>query len=166
MKPGMGRLKGSNFERKVAGMVVQAFAQHGITKADCYRTPSSGGHRFAKQQDPGDLVLSPVLKNMFNFSVECKKYRKLDWHLLFSSVNKGHWDSWWTQSVKASNGSQPMVVFSANRSQAFAMAEVTHITAVVALKALGPRLTTRMGGKRVAVVQFSRLLEEWSRCRL
>lgn len=167
MKPGGGRIKGSTFERKIADMVVRAFAQHGITRSDCYRTPSSGGHRFAKQSDPGDLVLSPALRSMFAFSVECKKYKKLDWHLLLSdSIKKGHWDSWWVQAEKASIGAKPMVVFSANRSQPFAMATIAAITAVVALKELHPYLRTVVCGKRVVVVQLASLLEAWATPRV
>ena len=76
MKPGGGRLKGASFERAVAKVIVKALSKFGITKADCYRTPLSGGHRYAKKEDPGDLVISRRLRQYFSHTVECKDYKK------------------------------------------------------------------------------------------
>jgi len=158
MKLGGGRLKGSAFERKVASMVVAAFAHKGITKEDCYRTPASGGHRFAKKSDPGDLVLSPRLLKIFPYSVECKKYRGLDWPKLLSlDKDKGHWGEWWKQACAAAavgNASvEPLLVFSQNRSEAFAIMRLT--------PSWKPRpvLLTRILGQRVRVVRFAELLQ-------
>lgn len=60
--------KGSDFERLVAKMVLSAFGKE-FTQKDCFRTPMSGGHPFA---DGGDLVISPRLREVFPFVVECK----------------------------------------------------------------------------------------------
>jgi hypothetical protein len=77
MKPGMGRLKGNAFERQAAALIVCAFKDFGITKKDVYRTPGSGGHRYASKTDPGDLVISPKLRKLFPFSTECKSYARV-----------------------------------------------------------------------------------------
>src|ERR1700733_13147777 len=96
-----GRRKGSAFERKVAGLIVEAFSGYGITAKDCYRTPLSGGHIHANKTDPGDLVLSARLRAFFCYSTECKSYKKLDWHKLLSSPVSGEWVNWWQQACRA-----------------------------------------------------------------
>lgn len=160
MKPGMGRVKGASFERKIAGMIVKAFASRGITKKDCYRTPSSGGHRYAKETDPGDLVLSPELTKLFPFSIECKHYRKLDWHKLLTPGAKGHWDNWWKQCLKATpTGRYPMVVFQANRSIPFVMFNRDDGVVLGWGEPRGLFLQTAICGVRVIVVRFAHVLK-------
>lgn len=121
MKPGMGRLKGSSFERQVAKMVIGAFAEKGVTKLDCFRSPLSGGHYAASQTDPGDLVISPKLAEYFPFSIECKSYAKLDWALLFNCPPTSHWTKWMAQCMKAAGKKPALVVFKGNRTPVFAM---------------------------------------------
>lgn len=60
--------KGNTFERKVAADLLSA-AGPGFRRADCYRTPMSGGHKYAGQ---GDLVISESLQKILPFVVECK----------------------------------------------------------------------------------------------
>lgn len=122
-----GRAKGNSFERRVAALVVKAFSSFGITKTDCYRTPLSGGHRFASKVDPGDLVMTKKLRKLFPFHVECKHYRKVElfplW-LMGSKAYKKAWKfrSWIKQASTASEGQAkkfsmaPMVVFKGNGS--------------------------------------------------
>lgn len=162
MKLGGGRIKGSTFERKIAGMVVRAFAPFGITKKDCYRTPLSGGHIHAKHCDPGDLVCSPELRVHFSYSVECKKYAKLDWAVLLSDkAKKGHWEAWWKQACVAAafSNAPPLLVFSANRSEPFVLSYLKNITDICALKGVRPYLRTSINGSAVIVFRFSRLLD-------
>lgn len=123
MKAGGGRNKGSAFERKVAKLIVANFAHVGITKQDCYRTPGSGGHRFAAKTDPGDLVLSPDLRERFPFSIECKHYANLDWNVLLSNKKKkGQFESWWQQCCKSAVlDTVPLLVFKRNNGNIYAM---------------------------------------------
>jgi hypothetical protein len=125
MKPGGGRSKGNSFENQVAKLVRAAF---GLPDDACYRTPLSGGHRFAKNEDPGDLVLSKKALKVFPFSVECKCYKKVDLHPLWLPQKKWgkSWEvkSWLKQSVFACAkklGVQPIVVFKQNKGPVLAI---------------------------------------------
>lgn len=68
-----GRAKGATFEREVANMIREAYAAHGCTKSDVYRTPMSGGH-FA-QSDKSDLTISPEFGEIFPYVIECKAWK-------------------------------------------------------------------------------------------
>lgn len=122
MRPGGGRSKGNAFERLVAKMVVAAFSGLGITRKDCYRTPSSGGHKFARKTDPGDLVLSTDLSMMLPFHFECKHIKKASvasffgkfYHKSGREVRRKKELVWLDQVVKESKpGFRPLVVFKA-----------------------------------------------------
>jgi hypothetical protein len=120
MKPGGGRNKGNAFEVLVAKKIVHAFAKAGFKfdNTDCYRTPSSGGHRYAKHDDPGDLVISPRLLKAFPFSVECKDQKSLELYRFFIPFAR-HKSSWpehqfLDQTIAAAelkHGLSPMLVF-------------------------------------------------------
>ena len=126
MKAGGGRNKGNTFERAVAKTIVMAFSRFGITNKDCYRTPSSGGHKYAKKEDPGDLVISPKLRKLFPFHVECKHYKRVELFPLWMLGSNAYKKSWkfklWMEQatracgyVKKKPGAlSPMVVFKAN----------------------------------------------------
>lgn len=123
MKPGMGRNKGNGFERETSKTIAHAFRHFHITQKDVYRTPSSGGHKYAKKSDPGDLVISRKLRELFPFSVECKFYRKIDLFKLFEPiedhVKSSQFKNWLAQTCKTCNGSKklyPMLVFKQNQS--------------------------------------------------
>lgn len=162
MKQGGGRLKGNAFERATAKMIIKAFACFGVTGQDCYRTPSSGGHRFAKKLDPGDLVFSELLTGLFPASVECKFYKRLDWHLLMSD-KQGEWRAWWEQCCEAASVTQcPVVVFHQNHGDVYAMYRILHEDKLCngngfALNVL--YLKARIGHSRVKIVRFSDLLK-------
>lgn len=125
MKPGGGRAKGNNFERHVARLIVQAFREFGIKKIDCYRTPLSGGHLFASRKDPGDLVISPLLRKYFPYSVECKNDKRLDLERFFIPFkqHKKSWPEhqWLDQVLRATAGTdlQPLLVFKGMRTEIY-----------------------------------------------
>lgn len=120
MKLGGGRAKGSSFERKVAKEVVTAFARFGITSKDCYRTPMSGGHIFAKQSDPGDLVISDRLRKYFPMHVEAKHWRRIElwplWEPEIKQLDAWKFKGWLKQVTDASRGTplRPLLVFKGN----------------------------------------------------
>ena len=62
------KAKGSTFERLVAKKLLDA-AGEPFTKADCYRTPMSGGHEYAGEFD---LVTSEAFQKVFPFGAEMK----------------------------------------------------------------------------------------------
>ena len=76
------KVKGSVFERLVAKMIITA-AGPGFDRSDCYRTPLSGGHEFA---GASDLVISPRLRKLFPFCVECKHRRNFRLEHVFDLV--------------------------------------------------------------------------------
>jgi hypothetical protein len=124
MRKGGGRSKGNGFENKVAKIVVATFGMKGT---DCYRTPSSGGHRFAKKKDPGDLVLSKRMRRVFPFSTECKSYKEINLLPFWRPEKKhGAWEvrKWIAQAVAACNGKKdmyPLVVFKENQGEEMAI---------------------------------------------
>jgi len=115
------RTKGNSFENKVAKLIVTAFEDFGVTKADCYRTPSSGGHRYAKKEDPGDLVISDKLYKLgFRFSVEAKHHREVQlWPLLIpheKQLSAWKFKPWMNQTIAAAKKTKltAMLVFKGN----------------------------------------------------
>lgn len=95
MRSGGGKAKGSAFERKVASMIIKATKDTGFhfEKEDCYRTPMSGGHIYAKQEEPSDLVLSKRLRKVIPIAVECK-FRKTINMYHFTVPFEQHEKSW------------------------------------------------------------------------
>lgn len=131
MRPGGGRAKGNGFEREVARDIVATFRNQGITKEDCYRTPMSGGHRFARREDPGDLVVSPKLRELFPYVVECKRDRRFQlWHLL---ALERTWQKSWIeasfldQTLREAEGTNrpPLLVVRKDREAAIAITTTT-----------------------------------------
>lgn len=118
MKLGGGRRKGNSFELTVAKLIVDNFKDYGIEQLDCYRTPQSGGHRFAKQEDPGDLVISKKLRTLFPFKVECKFYKHIELFPLWLPVSEHkkawHFKDWLSQACKAPGDAHPLLVFKQN----------------------------------------------------
>lgn len=123
MKKGGGRGKGNAFERVIAKTIVEAFCDFGIKDKHCYRTPSSGGHRYAKHKDPGDLVIASRLRKMFPYSVECKSYGNIDMFSLWSAIDRHKKSSFFRKFLKqtcaAAKHSRltPLLVFKKNRSK-------------------------------------------------
>lgn len=117
------------FERSIAKMIIETFKDYGITEKDSYRTPMSGGHRYASKTDSGDIVLSPKLRKLLPVSCECKCY---------ATVNLGHFlvpmkewkKSWqckqWLAQVVAATERQdgekliPLLVFKENNGMIMA----------------------------------------------
>lgn len=160
MRKGGGRSKGNSFERKVAAMVVSTFADKGITKEDCYRTPLSGGHRYAKGKDPGDLVISKKLEKYFPFATECKSYKSIYLPALWlpSKSWKKAWKfkQWLKQTCAAcTEDRHPLLIFKGNGTPEFAVLPRL-MTLTVGLK---PRLMIEYEGEEWMVVLFSNLLK-------
>lgn len=152
MKAGGSRRKGKSFERKVAKMIIQAF---GLEKTDCYSTPLSGGHFAASKLNPSDLEMSPKLRKLLPYAIECKSYKDLELEKLFSSSGKrGHWAVWWKQVNKAAGDYEPLLVFKQNRSEVMALvaSEVT--------RQWRPVLFTTLGGIPVTVCLFKDFLAD------
>lgn len=117
----MGRRKGSGFERDVAALILK-HAGNKFSKKDCYRTPLSGGHRFARETDPGDLMMSPALTKRFRFTVECKRYKEIRYEHFISPIPASSWQefAWLKQAIDATTtGHSTMLVMQANRGEIF-----------------------------------------------
>jgi hypothetical protein len=155
MRKGGGRQKGSAFEREIAKQIIEAFAHKGITKEDCYRTPGSGGHRFAKKVDPGDLVFSKRLRKYWEFAVECKFYASISMDLLMvPNVKEGVISAWWKQAVASAGNHKPLLVFRQNRQQAYALFPATADWN----GDIRPMIQTKVNGQEVYVVRFKSFL--------
>jgi hypothetical protein len=163
MKKGGGRAKGSGFEREIAHEVIAAFKEFGIKKEDCYRTPLSGGHIFAKGKDPGDLVISPKLRKLFPFTVECKFYKKLHMHAWWIPVmkQKKAWKfrGWLEQVCKSATPKlPPMLVFKGNNLPTFCAIQCP-IESPLSIRGLKPQLRFTYEGEPWIVVLFSKFLK-------
>lgn len=131
MRNGGGRAKGAGFENEIAKLIRAVAVEYGFADDCCYRTPSSGGHRFAKKSDPGDLVVSPKLAKYFPFHIECKKQEIFElMHLLaLPSIRMDSWAEfqWITQSIEAVKAAKPlrppMVVCTKNRFPIYAIVD-------------------------------------------
>lgn len=166
MKKGGGRNKGNANERKLSKQIVAAFASFGVTQKDCYRTPSSGGHRFAKQEDPGDLVISKKLRMLFPFHVEAKHYKDVDLWPFFSKV--ADWGkSWevkaWMKQVNDASvrrGMRPLLVIRVNKRPALAVVHTEFYETKTAGLFRGERsLRFPYQGESWSVLRFDRLLK-------
>jgi hypothetical protein len=158
-----GRSKGNSFERTVAGLIIEAFTDLGIEKKDCYRTPLSGGHRFASKQDPGDLLCSKRLSKLFPYAVECKCYKRINWIELLSplAANKGQFGPWWTQACKAAGttGKLPLLVFKGNGTKVFCMAWKIDVVPFVTNRLPLIATTTQAGARLLRITTFKNLLD-------
>ena len=159
------RSKGSGFERQIAKAVVAVYAaefpKKNFDKTDCWRTPLSGGHHAISKHDPGDLQYSPRLKKLFPWSVECKSYRRLHWHrLMTKKKNKGHWNKWWSQCVKAAGklGMSPLLIVKENGGQPM-------VIKIGGDMLQTPTIITRINGDIVYVSRFLPFLKEYAAWR-
>lgn len=167
MKPGRGREKGARNERALSKFVTGYFAHVGITCADCYRTPSSGGHRFAKKTDGGDLVISPVFRKYFDFSVEAKDYAKINWLLLLLEHRPlSELSKWWKQCCAASEAAKPyqppLLVIKARGTPYIAFVRRKNIPSVGlanVFRGLRPFTVTKCVGEEVIAMPLSSFLE-------
>lgn len=169
MRKGGGRNKGSAFEREVAAAIIDTFACVGVCKEDCYRTPGSGGHRFAKKEDPGDLVISGRLRKHWPFAVECKHYAKISLDLLMvPHIKQGMLYNWWVQARASAGKHVPLLVFRQNRQQAYAMFPMDMRTDLFEHDSrfqlrFRPAMSTKVAGDLVYVVRFKSLLRHYKR---
>jgi hypothetical protein len=121
------RAKGSGFERQVAKLVVGAFRKAGykVSSKDCYRTPLSGGHRFSRQTDPGDLMMTRRMQALFPFVVECKFHKKFSLYRFLVAVRKRK-SSWHefkfiAQAHQQARHHAPLLVAKGNNTPIFAL---------------------------------------------
>lgn len=86
------KIKGNRYENAIALKIIAFFD---LTRADCYRTPLSGGHRFDSKNYPSDLVKSTKLKQLFPYHISCKNVK---WPRTLAAKMK-LWLSWLDESV-------------------------------------------------------------------
>lgn len=106
------RRKGAAYERKIVGLIRQAW---GLTSKQCYRTPLSGGHPYASS---ADVTFSPELDGRLDISIECKNHRGTSVLSLLKPDGPSHpWTSWLDQALKASRETDktPVLIARAGR---------------------------------------------------
>lgn len=111
------RNKGKAFEALVVKFLRLKF---GWTKIQCYRTPCSGGHRFASKTDPGDVFIAAECRDQFPYHIECKNTRHgMKAIHRFMQPEKSRLRStehkWLAQACKGAtdDGRRPLLVFRA-----------------------------------------------------
>lgn len=108
---------GKDFEREIARDILKAFSFLKLTRADCYRTPMSGGHHAL----PGvDIQMSPKLFPFFPFAVECKNTKKF--HVGAMMKPREDEQAWGRQVLKSAKdipGSVPLLVMKDKRIGVF-----------------------------------------------
>lgn len=119
MKLGGGRAKGAAFERKVAKLLLQTFRKAGldVSAEDAFRTPLSGGHKYASKTDPGDIQLSTKILEWFPMVVECKHWRQLQVERFLQKPKKSWKEFQWLDQVSVSalqTGRSPLLVMKSN----------------------------------------------------
>lgn len=147
------------FERSVAAQIVATFADLGIGNKDCYRTPMSGGHRYARKNDPGDVVISSRLRKYFPFHVECKCYATVDLSQFLVPMRlwkKSWYATKWLKQMEdaAVDGMIPLLIFKEDKGETLAAAPVQ----------LGLGFVNRLNfvyqGREWNVVRFSTFLRK------
>ena len=101
MKPRSAKNKGKRLQNKIRDLILEKFD---ILEPDDVRSITMG--------DSGeDILLSPVARRVFPFSVECKNQEKLNiWGAL-------------EQAEDNSGNHTPLVIFKRNRSKTYAVLE-------------------------------------------
>ena len=101
MKPRSAKNKGKRLQNKIRDLILEKFD---ILEPDDVRSITMG--------DSGeDILLSPVARRLFPFSVECKNQEKLNiWGAL-------------EQAEDNSGNHTPLVIFKRNRSKTYAVLE-------------------------------------------
>ena len=102
MKPRSAKNKGKRLQNKIRDLILEKF--NNILELDDVRSITMG--------DSGeDILLSPVARRVFPFSVECKNQEKLNiWEAL-------------DQAEGNSGKHTPLVIFKRNRSKTYAVLE-------------------------------------------
>ena len=101
MKPRSAKNKGKRLQNKIRDLILEKFD---ILEPDDVRSITMG--------DSGeDILLSPVARRLFPFSVECKNQEKLN---IWSSIE---------QAEENSGKHTPLVIFKRNRTKTYAVLE-------------------------------------------
>ena len=101
MKPRSAKNKGKRLQNKVRDLILEKF---NTLEPDDVRSITMG--------DSGeDILLSPVARKLFPFSVECKNQEKLS---IWSALE---------QAEENSGNHNPLVIFKRNRSKTYAVLE-------------------------------------------
>ena len=101
MKPRSAKNKGKRLQNKIRDLILEKFDS---LEPDDVRSITMG--------DSGeDILLSPVARKQFPFSVECKNQEKLN---IWSSIE---------QAESNSGNHTPLVIFKRNRTKTYAVLE-------------------------------------------
>jgi len=101
MKPQSAKAKGRNLQKNVRDLILEKFNQ---LEEDDVRSTSMGA-------SGEDLLLSPVARKLFPFSVECKNQESLN---IWSAIE---------QAENNSGNHIPLVIFKRNRTKTYAVLE-------------------------------------------
>lgn len=93
----MGSRKGGKFEREIAKTLSRWFT-HGADETQLVRSVSSGGWKFRKEQQCGDLAANGPDGRRFRqiFTVECKARKEFEFRHIWSSGAPAIGE-WWKQ---------------------------------------------------------------------
>ena len=120
MKPGGSKIKGHNFERKVAKILSNWWG----VKDSFVRTPGSGAYaKFVGDDLKERLRCDLITPKEFPFIVECKCVESFEFHLLLQDFEKSIFKKWMDELEEKINklnvSYKPMLIFSRNRWKTF-----------------------------------------------
>lgn len=153
-----GKQKGNNFERKIANIFSDRFAEYTGISQSFRRNPDSGsffgGTNAARAETHdtdwavyGDLICPKA----FKFVVECKHYKKAPTFKSLIEQNISEWDKWIKQVQQDAKvcGKDPMLIIKYNNVPAFVMLDWTILSGSCSVEYNGMRvfpLDTVLGG--------------------
>jgi hypothetical protein len=133
-----------------------------FTKADCYRTPMSGGHEYAGEFD---LVTSEAFQKVFPFGAEMKHRKGFKIEQMFemtaeirgyhSQVMKSCFD----YTAKTGRSLAPIIVVRANGGPLYCAAPAKALTGFNSFLGDVAGIIYRFDGKWWKMIRFDRFLE-------
>ena len=132
-----GKQKGNNFERTIANMFSERFAAYtGIEKA-FRRNPDSGSFFGGTNVDRKDIYDTEwavygdlICPRNFNFSVECKHYKKAPPLTAILKQKVSDWDAWIEQAKQDadSSGKAMLIIIRYNNTETLTMTDPDFIS--------------------------------------
>lgn len=127
-----GKQKGNSFERKIANLLSDRFAEHTGIEKPFRRNPDSGSFFGGSNIDRKDVYDTEwaiygdlICPKNFNFSIECKHYKTPP---TLNAILKGEvteWDKWISQARQDSKASEKamLIIIKYNRTETLTITE-------------------------------------------
>ena len=101
------KAKGRGFQQKVRDRIIEAYKEYGVVADDVKST--------AMGQGGEDVQLSPFARQLFNYSVECKKHKSFAIYKPYEQCK-----------TNAPTGAEPIVFIEGDRKKPLAVMDMEH----------------------------------------